>query len=117
MKSFHAHSVSIQHEDHVLSIGLADDAFDPIDFVILTRQDDPDSASTELLVNETDVEFFDAVTAVRFFDAQIVLELDTALSDSLDYSSIHIELDHDNDQLITAIKRLFQGCNVSITLR
>jgi len=37
MKSFYANHISCSQDDDVLSIGLADDEFDPIDFVILSR--------------------------------------------------------------------------------
>ncbi|PVZ86853.1 hypothetical protein C9426_13885 [Serratia sp. S1B] len=118
MKSFYANHISCSQDDDVFTIGLADDELDPIDFVILSRFDEPDMAVNQhigLLVNETEFEFHNAIESIRFFDHQIVIQLRASIvADELEYTSIHIELADQSDDLPRALKRMFTGSNVQL---
>ena len=86
MKSFYANHISCSQDDDVLSIGLADDEFDPIDFVILSRFAEPDRSADQqigLLVNETDLEFQHAITAIRLFGSQMVIHFTDTVAEEL----------------------------------
>ena len=118
MKSFHANHISCSQDDDVFSIGLADDEFDPIDFVILSRfEEDETSADQQigLLVNETDVEFQQVITEIRLFGTQMVIHLTDAFAEELDYDSIHIELEAPHDHLFKALKQMFAGSSVNLS--
>ncbi|MHA3048204.1 hypothetical protein [Acinetobacter sp. ANC 4641] len=118
MKSFYANHISCSQDDDVFTIGLADDELDPIDFVILSRIDEPDMAVNQqigLLVNETEFEFQDVIESIRFFDTQIVIQLAAdKVAEELEYTSIHIELTDQNEDLPRAIKRMFAGSSVQL---
>ncbi|WP_111894640.1 hypothetical protein [Acinetobacter sp. MB5] len=117
MKSFNANHISCSHDDDVFSIGLADDEFDPIDFVILSRFEESDVPADQqigLLVNETDVEFQHVIESIRIFDTQMVIQLTDDVAEDLEYSSIHIELADQHDDLRKAIKQMFTGSSVNL---
>ena len=118
MKSFHANHISCSHDDDVFTIGLSDDEFDPIDFVILSRFDEPDLAVNQqigLLVNETEFEFQNAIESIRFFDNKMVIQLAAdKVAEELEYTSIHIELADQDEDLPRAIKRMFTGSSVQL---
>lgn len=118
MKSFYANHISCSQDDDVLSIGLADDEFDPIDFVILSRFAEPDRSADQqigLLVNETDLEFQHAITAIRLFGSQMVIHFTDTVTEELDYDSIHIELEAPHDHLYKSLKQMLIGSSIKLS--
>ncbi|MEB3766190.1 hypothetical protein [Acinetobacter sp. MD2] len=117
MKSFYAHHISCSHDDDVFNIGLADDEFDPVDFVILSRFEEAGTSPDEqigLLVNDSELEFKNAIVLIRCFDMQVVIELSTDVAEELEYDSIHIELTEQRDEVRQALKTLLRGSSIPL---
>lgn len=102
MKYFHAHSIECSNEDDVLSIRIADDEFDPIDFIILNANHSKNTL--ELIVNEDDFEFCNVITALILKYDELTIGLNTLCEERLEYNQIVIELKSDTQELKDNLK-------------
>lgn len=113
MKYFHATSIRCSTEDNVLTIGIADDEFDPIDFIILSRLDQ----DLGLLINDTDEEFNNVIEKVRLHFNELTLTIRSYAHEKVDYSRINIELQlEDESELRFALKQMFKDTDVQLMM-
>ena len=110
MKYFHAHSIECSNEDDVLSIRIADDEFDPIDFIILSY--DQSKKVLQLIVNEDDFEFNDVVTAILLKHDELTVGLNTSCAERLEYNQIVIELNADTSELKDHLRYITKELNI-----
>ena len=116
MKYFHAPSIRCTDEDNVLTIGLADDEFDPIDFVILSRLGEGEHARFHLLINDNDIEFENVIESIHLSFDTLTLNIFSKDQEAVDYKRIQIELRDDDSDLKRYLKRMFKHSNVELKL-
>lgn len=116
MKYFHASSIRCSNEDNVLTIGLADDEFDPIDFVIINRLQQNENISFQLLINENDIEFDDVIESVKYKFDRLTLSICPQYAEAVDYTHIQIEIQNDDTELKRYLKKMFKDTSVPLTL-
>ncbi|OEY96887.1 hypothetical protein [Acinetobacter qingfengensis] len=112
MKFFTAHCVRCYIEDDVYTIGLSDDEFDPIDFVILSRMQDENEIG--LLINDNDFEFSNAIDRVSFKFDELHILIRPQNIDQVDYSRIQIRLDDVPAKFKQHLIQLFKPSDVEL---
>lgn len=110
MKYFHAHSIECSEDNHLLSIRIADDEFDPIDFILISY--DRSANTLDLIVNEDDFEFKNVITTIILKYDELTIGLNPTCAERLEYEQIVIESNLDLSELKDYLRQITTALNI-----
>lgn len=121
IKEFTAVCVNCYEEDDVLTIGVGDDAHDPINFIIIGRFDED-----ELPVNEcigfqseaTEYEIANAIQSIQIRNNELVIVLNDDTANKAGVREYHADIStvKDTDLLTQYLRKVFDGSDVILKL-
>ncbi|AVD89305.1 MULTISPECIES: Imm10 family immunity protein [Pseudomonas] len=118
-KKFSANTFHADHEYDVLTVGLADDSEDPVDFIILQRSDEVDEQDQELGLDTYYVEIgnpgvagYGGVDRVEIFSDRIIFNFVGSCDWVKPIKAIEVNtsgVSEDVNDIYSALSKIFHG--------